>query len=103
MQLKNQGIILKNDGRWARYGIQIMVRRLIRLAGITGVKIGSHMFRHFLAENYLENDGDKATLQTLLGHSTDKMATRAGCGKMYNSLTSTLPLTVFPRKYKETP
>ena len=25
------------------------------------------MFRHFLAENYLENDGDKATLQTLWG------------------------------------
>ena len=59
-----------------RYGIQIMVRRLIRLAGVTGVKIGPHMFRHFLAENYLENDGDKATLQTLLGHSTNKMVNR---------------------------
>jgi site-specific recombinase XerD len=59
-----------------RYGIQTMVRRLIRLAGITGIKIGPHMFRHFLAENYLENDGDKATLQTLLGHSTYKMVNR---------------------------
>ena len=59
-----------------RYGIQIMVRRLIRLAGITGVKVGPHTFRHFAAENYLDNGGDKATLKTLLGHSTYKMVDR---------------------------
>jgi site-specific recombinase XerD len=59
-----------------RYGVQIMIRRLIRLAGVTGVKVGPHMFRHFAAENYLENGGDRATLKILLGHSTDKMVNR---------------------------
>jgi len=71
------GLWLTEERRqMGRYGIQIMIRRLIRLAGLTGVKVGPHMFRHFAAENYLENGGDKATLQTLLGHSTQKMVNR---------------------------
>jgi site-specific recombinase XerD len=57
-------------------GIRIMIRRLIRRAGISGVKIGPHAFRHFAATNYLMNGGDKSTLKTLLGHSTYKMVDR---------------------------
>ena len=64
-----------------RNGIQMMVERIIKRAGITGVKVGPHAFRHFAATNYLKNGGDKSTLKTLLGHSTYKMVDRY-CGSV---------------------
>ena len=68
---------LTEEGRpLTRDGVQMMVRRLIRLAGITGVKVGPHAFRHFAATNYLMNGGDKSTLKTMLGHSTYQMVDR---------------------------
>jgi len=50
-------------------GVQQMVRRLGRRAGITGVRCSPHVFRHTFAKNYLMNGGDVFSLQRILGHS----------------------------------
>ena len=73
---------LTEEGRpMTRNGIQMMIERIIKRAGITGVKVGPHAFRHFAATNYLKNGGDKSTLKTLLGHSTYTMVDRY-CGSV---------------------
>jgi len=53
-------------------GIQIMIQRLSRRAGIT-VKKGPHTFRHTSAVNYLMNGGDLYTLSAMLGHTDVKV------------------------------
>jgi len=57
-------------------GIQQIVRRIIRRAGIRGRKAGPHTFRHTFACRYLEAGGDPITLQYLLGHSSLRMVER---------------------------
>jgi len=51
-------------------GIQQMLRRYGRRAGITGVRCSPHVFRHSFAKNYLLNGGDVFSLQKILGHSS---------------------------------
>jgi len=51
-----------------RWGIQNMLKRLKRRAGVTG-PASAHSFRHGFAIHYLLNGGDLATLADLLGHS----------------------------------
>ena len=50
-----------------RWGIQNMLKRLKKRAGVTG-PASAHAFRHGFAINYLLNGGDLATLADLLGH-----------------------------------
>ena len=59
-----------------RGGIQAMVKRLCLLAGIKGVKIGPHTFRHTCAINCLRNGMGEFQLQMMLGHSTLQMTRR---------------------------
>jgi site-specific recombinase XerD len=51
-------------------GIQQMLRRYGKKAGITGVRCSPHTFRHTFSENYLLNGGDIFSLQKILGHSS---------------------------------
>ena len=51
-------------------GVQQMLRRYGRIAGVTGVRCSPHTFRHTFAKNYLLNGGDIFSLQKILGHSS---------------------------------
>jgi integrase/recombinase XerD len=51
-------------------GIQQMLRRAGRRAGITGVRCSPHTLRHTFAKHYLLNGGDIFSLQRILGHSS---------------------------------
>ena len=51
-------------------GVQQMLRRCARRAGISGVRCSPHTFRHTFAKNYLMNGGDIFSLQKILGHSS---------------------------------
>lgn len=49
-------------------GLRTIIRYLFRRAGITGKKVGPHVFRHTFAMNFLRNGGDIFSLQAILGH-----------------------------------
>ena len=51
-------------------GVQQMLRRYGKRAGLTGVRCSPHTFRHTFAKNYLLNGGDIFSLQKILGHSS---------------------------------
>jgi len=53
-----------------RTGVQQMVRRYGKKAGISGVRCSPHVFRHTFAKNYLLNGGEIFSLQKILGHSS---------------------------------
>ncbi len=53
-----------------RNGVQQMLRRSGRRAGISGVRCSPHTLRHTFAKNYLLNGGDIFSLQKILGHSS---------------------------------
>jgi len=53
-----------------RSGVQQMLRRSGRTAGVTGVRCSPHTFRHTFAKYYLLNGGDIFSLQKILGHSS---------------------------------
>ena len=51
-------------------GVQQMIRRLGRKAGISEVRCSPHTFRHSFSKNYLLNGADIYSLQKILGHSS---------------------------------
>jgi len=57
-------------------GIQTMIKRLGKRAGIIGVRCSSHTFRHTFATQALLNGAGEFEVQSLLGHSTLTMTRR---------------------------
>lgn len=53
-----------------RNGVQQILRRYSKKAGITGARCSPHTCRHTFARNYLMNGGDIFSLQKILGHSS---------------------------------
>ena len=62
--LNNKGLPLTKNG------VQQMLRRYGKRAGLSGVRCSPHTLRHSFAKNYLLNGGDIFTLQRILGHSS---------------------------------
>ena len=62
--LTGKGLPLTNNG------IELMLRRLGKKAGITSTRVSPHTFRHTFAKNYLLRGGDIFSLQRILGHSS---------------------------------
>ena len=44
--------------------------RILKNAGITGRRVGAHTFRHSMATRFVEDGGDVAALQQILGHAS---------------------------------
>ena len=57
-------------------GIQMVIKRARRRAGITGVRCSPHIFRHTFALNFLRGGGNPRELQCLLGHTSIDMSMR---------------------------
>lgn len=55
-------------GSLTRRGIQLIVARLIRKAGLTGHRCGPHTLRHSFGTNFVLNGGDVDDLRYILGH-----------------------------------
>jgi integrase/recombinase XerD len=60
------------DKDWATQRL----RQLGRKAGISGVRISPHTFRHTFATRYIQATGDPFSLRRLLGHSSMEMVNR---------------------------
>ncbi len=64
-------LFLSGDGLpLTKSGIQQMLRRCGKRAGISGVRCSPHTFRHTFAKSYLVNGEDIFSLQKILGHTS---------------------------------
>ena len=50
--------------------LEKIVRHYGEKAGITGVRVSPHTFRHTAAVKFLRNGGDVFTLQQMMGHAS---------------------------------
>jgi len=57
-------------------GFQQAIERLAKKAGIEGVQISPHCWRHTFASRYIMNGGGPFTLQNIMGHSSIKTTMR---------------------------
>ena len=55
--------------RSLRNGVNQLLQRIGERAGISGVRISPHTFRHTFARGWLENGGEIFKLSRVLGHS----------------------------------
>lgn len=80
-------LLMRNDGLsclWVSeerrpltaWGIQLMIRKLGKRAGISGIRCSPHTFRHTSATQSLRNGARDREVQSMLGHSTLTMTMR---------------------------
>lgn len=71
---KAEHIFLSGSGFPLRpRSVQLMITRIGKRAGITGVRCSPHTLRHTFARMYLMEGGDIFTLQKILGHNSLEM------------------------------
>ena len=64
-------LFLTQDGRpISKDRLEKIVKRHGKKAGITGVRVSPHTFRHTAAVKFLRNGGDVFTLQQMMGHAS---------------------------------
>jgi len=65
-----QQVFLTHDGHpLTKDRLEAIVKRYGIKAGITGIRVSPHTFRHTMAVMFLRNGGDVFSLQRILGHS----------------------------------
>lgn len=63
-------VFLTRDGRpLSKDRLEAIVERYGKKAGIVGVRVSPHTFRHTMAVTFLRNGGDVFSLQRITGHS----------------------------------
>ncbi|GCE05094.1 tyrosine-type recombinase/integrase [Dictyobacter aurantiacus] len=68
---KNQTLFINLFGEnLTIYGVEQMLEEVEKRAGITGVRVSPHTFRHTFARMFLENGGEVYKLSLILGHSS---------------------------------
>ena len=63
-----RGLWIGGQGRLTGWGLQQIVRRIMRHAGFRPPKIGPHTLRHTFGVQYILNGGDVFSLQRIMGH-----------------------------------
>ena len=68
---RNDMLFLTADGRpMTKNRVETIIKSYGRKAGIEGVRVSPHTFRHTGAVNFLRNGGDLFSLQRIMGHSS---------------------------------
>jgi site-specific recombinase XerD len=71
-----KALFVNQDGfKLERRGVQIMVKRILRNAGVT-TKVGPHILRHTFATQYLRQGGSLEALRKILRHSNINVTAR---------------------------
>ena len=63
-----RGLWIGCQGKLTGWGLQQIVRRIMRNAGFKPPKIGPHTLRHTFGVQYIINGGDVFSLQRIMGH-----------------------------------
>lgn len=65
-----------HNNQLTRHSLNKRLKGYAKKAGIEGVRVSPHTFRHTFAKMYLLNGGDMFSLQKMLGHETIEMVRR---------------------------
>lgn len=65
----DQAFLTRDGHPLTKDRVEAIVERYGKKAGITGVRLSPHTFRHTMAVTFLRNGGDVFSLQRILGHS----------------------------------